>query len=190
MDYIAPEQTRDALKVDVRADIYGLGCTLFFGLTGQPPFPGGTSKEKMQRHRRDEPPSLVTLNPQIPAEFAQIVDRMMAKNPDDRYPTAKAAGAALQKWADTEPALPLDRQGDPSYEEAVQTLTRAKSDTAIIYEAIPVADPVASRLWPPLLARWIDNMEESERGYLYFGLGVIGFWLLLLLVLALVLILR
>src|SRR5262249_2214385 len=47
MDYISPEQTQDASKVDVRADVYGLGCTLFFALTGQPPFPGGTSTEKI-----------------------------------------------------------------------------------------------------------------------------------------------
>ena len=55
MDYIAPEQTIDSTGVDGRADIYSLGCTLYFALTGQPPFPGGSSREKVRRHRHEEP---------------------------------------------------------------------------------------------------------------------------------------
>ena len=58
MDYIAPEQTLDAASVDRRCDLYALGCTLYFALTGQPPFPGGTSKEKIHRHRGETPTPL------------------------------------------------------------------------------------------------------------------------------------
>ena len=61
MDYISPEQTMDASKVDARADVYGLGCTLYFALTGQPPFPGGSSTEKIYKHRNDLPPQLPQL---------------------------------------------------------------------------------------------------------------------------------
>src|SRR5439155_512107 len=55
MDYIAPEQTLDAAKVDGRCDLYALGCTLYFALSGRAPFPGGTSREKIQRHRSARP---------------------------------------------------------------------------------------------------------------------------------------
>jgi serine/threonine protein kinase len=191
MDYIAPEQTRDAFKVDTRADIYGLGCTLFFALTGQPPFPGGTSKEKMQRHRKEAPPSLVKINPKVPADFAQVVDRMMAKDADSRFPTAKSVHAALSRWVDDRAPLPLDRQGDASYEKAVQTLTRARPSTEVIQEAIPVAIPILAPTWMPLfLSRWLGKAEKGEGSYLWLGISVIGFWLLLLLILAVVLIFR
>src|SRR5262249_32127453 len=56
MDYIAPEQTHDATGVGPRADLYGLGCTLYFALTGKPPFPGGDTRSKIQRHRVAVPP--------------------------------------------------------------------------------------------------------------------------------------
>ena len=57
-DYISPEQARDPRAADVRSDIYSLGCTLFFMLTGQPPFPDGTALQKLLRHNSDEPPDV------------------------------------------------------------------------------------------------------------------------------------
>src|SRR5262249_60828151 len=57
-DYIAPEQALRAHSADIRADLYSLGCTLFFLLTGQPPFPGGALTEKLLRHQLDAPPTL------------------------------------------------------------------------------------------------------------------------------------
>ncbi len=192
MDYIAPEQTRDALRVDSRADIYGLGCTLYFSLTGQPPFPGGSSKEKMLRHRKEKPPSLLKFNPQIPPDFAHIVETMMAKDPNERYYSAKVVQTVLCPWGGRENILPLDRQGDPSYEREIETLTRRQSSTDSIHEALPMAIPVQTNntWWPSFLARWMESREEGERAYLWLGMGVIGFWVLILLVLAILLIFR
>ena len=82
MDYIAPEQTEDAAAVDARSDLYGLGCTLYFALTGQPPFPGGDARKKIRRHRKEMPPPLSELNPLIPADFAAIVHPLLAKRPE------------------------------------------------------------------------------------------------------------
>src|SRR5262245_11842894 len=81
MDYIAPEQVDDPTGVDHRADLYALGCSMYFALTGQPPFPGGTSQQKMQRHRTEFPESIPDLNPTVSAEFARIVERLMEKDP-------------------------------------------------------------------------------------------------------------
>lgn len=120
MDYIAPEQTRDAAKVDRRADVYSLGCTLFFALTGQPPFPGGDSREKIRRHRHEAPPSLLELRPDLPATFVALVNSMMAKDPEQRPPSARAVATALQPWiSDREGVLPLDQPEDADYQAAV-----------------------------------------------------------------------
>ncbi len=84
-DYIAPEQARDPRLADARADIYSLGCTLFFMLTGQPPFPGGTPLQKLLSHQGDTPPSLETFRSDLPAPVIELVERMLAKSADDRF---------------------------------------------------------------------------------------------------------
>jgi serine/threonine protein kinase len=125
MDYIAPEQTTNALGVDRRADIYSLGCTLYFALSGQPPFPGGTGREKVYRHRSEQPVSLRQLQPELPPAFVQLIEKMMAKDPELRYPSAVAVEEELRNWASGEPVLPLDRPQDPPYAEALASLQTA-----------------------------------------------------------------
>jgi serine/threonine-protein kinase len=84
-DYISPEQARDPRDVDVRSDLYSLGCTMFQMLTGRPPFPGGTVLQKLIQHQEELPPDVRTLNPQVPAELAGIIVKLMAKDRDRRY---------------------------------------------------------------------------------------------------------
>jgi len=84
-DYISPEQARDPRSADVRSDIYSLGCTLYFMLTGQPPFPEGTVLQKLLQHNSDEPPDPRELNPRLPPEASQLLRKMLAKNPSRRY---------------------------------------------------------------------------------------------------------
>lgn len=86
-DYIAPEQAIDPRQVDVRADIYSLGCTLYHMLTGEPPFPAGTMFKKVVDHHRDAPPDPAGRNPHVSPQLSRIVGRMMASNPDERYAT-------------------------------------------------------------------------------------------------------
>src|SRR5205807_483292 len=76
-DYLSPEQGADSRSVDGRADLYSLGCTLYFLLTGQVPFPGGTFVEKALHHRLDEPTPLERLRPDVPPEVAALVRRLM-----------------------------------------------------------------------------------------------------------------
>src|SRR5262249_31701944 len=98
LDYLAPEQAEDPLKVDARTDIYSLGCALYFAVTGKPPFPGGTPMQKMLRHRMDQPPPIPQLNKAVPAEFAGLVAKMMAKKPEKRFASADEVREVLLPW--------------------------------------------------------------------------------------------
>jgi serine/threonine protein kinase len=137
MDYIAPEQTNDATAVDARTDIYSLGCTLYFALSGQPPFPGGTNKDKIRRHRHEEPVALEELRPGLPADFAAMVQRMMDKDPAKRYPSAIAVAEDLRAWAAGEPVLPLDRPEDAEYADAVDSVRAASPPSSEFSVSLP-----------------------------------------------------
>jgi tRNA A-37 threonylcarbamoyl transferase component Bud32 len=99
-DYTAPEQSRDARTADARADVYSLGCTLHFLLTGQPPFPGGTMVEKILAHQDRTPPTLAQFRDDVPAPLAGILARMLAKATADRPQSAAAVARLLTPFAD------------------------------------------------------------------------------------------
>lgn len=117
-DYIAPEQAKDHHRVDGRADLYSLGCTFYYLLTGQAPFPGGTALEKVNRHGNEPPVSIQTLRPEVPDEVAGIVHKLLAKNPQWRYQKAADLAADLANvlqgkkpdW--TAPARPSESRPD------------------------------------------------------------------------------
>jgi serine/threonine-protein kinase len=94
-DFMAPEQARDARHADARADLYGLGCSLYYLLTGRVPFPGGTGTEKLLRHVTEEPRPVEELRPEVPPALAALVRGLMRRRPEDRPQTAAAVVAAL-----------------------------------------------------------------------------------------------
>jgi hypothetical protein len=94
-DYIAPEQTLDAARADIRADIYSLGCTLYYLLTGSPPFKGRSQFELLQAHHSTEATPLDRLRADVPAELAAVVAKMMAKDPARRYQKPVEVAQAL-----------------------------------------------------------------------------------------------
>jgi eukaryotic-like serine/threonine-protein kinase len=94
-DYLSPEQAMNPEGVDIRGDIYSLGCTFHFLLTGQPPFQGASVMEKALQHMSAEPEPVEKINPDVPAVLASIVRRMMAKQPKERFQTPVAAALAL-----------------------------------------------------------------------------------------------
>ena len=89
-DYIAPEQIRNTQGADIRSDIYSLGCTLYFLLTGRPPFDGDNLYDVLRSHHADEARPLDQVRPDVPAGVAELVARMMAKAPEQRPPTPAA----------------------------------------------------------------------------------------------------
>src|SRR5262249_55919459 len=94
-DYLAPEQAQDAHRVDIRADVYSLGCTLYHLLAGQVPFPGDTALQKVYGHLYEPPTPLGALRPDLPARLAGVVERMMAKDPAGRFQTPGEVAGAL-----------------------------------------------------------------------------------------------
>ena len=94
-DYMAPEQALDFHGAGIPADIYSLGCTFYFLLTGQPPFSGGSIAQKLMAHQQTEPPGLAELGKRVPPEVLAVLRRMLAKNPSDRFANAGQVAAAL-----------------------------------------------------------------------------------------------
>jgi serine/threonine protein kinase len=94
-DYIAPEQTLDAASADIRADIYSLGCTLYFLLTGAPPFKGKSLYEVLQGHMSMDAKPLDKVRVEVPAGLSAVVAKMMAKEPGQRYQKPVEVAQAL-----------------------------------------------------------------------------------------------
>lgn len=111
-DYIAPEQLEDPHKADIRADLYSLGCTFYYLLSGRVPFPGGTLIQKLDRQRWQTPPSVDQLRAEVPSAVASVVRKLMAKHPDDRYRTPGELAAALEQLTRTG-VLPAGHQPEP-----------------------------------------------------------------------------
>jgi hypothetical protein len=107
-DYMPPEQISDARGVDVRGDIYSLGCTLSFLLTGRPPCGGKTIMEKMDAHLKTAVPSVRALRPDVPEGLDAVVRKMMAKAPAERYQTPDEVAQALRPFCGAAPvAVPV-----------------------------------------------------------------------------------
>ena len=100
-DFISPEQAIDARQADIRSDIYSLGATLYYLLSGRVPFDDGSVMHKLESHAQAEPDSLDSLRDDVPPELAAIVSTMMAKDPNERYLTPSEVAEALEAFLRT-----------------------------------------------------------------------------------------
>jgi PleD family two-component response regulator len=102
VDYLSPEQAQDATSVDIRADIYSLGATLYWCLTGQKPFESsGRVVEDFLRRMSQPAPSILEVRPELPPELAAVVSKMMSIQPGDRYQTPSAEMTALMPFTES-----------------------------------------------------------------------------------------
>jgi serine/threonine protein kinase len=191
-DYMSPEQSRDTHSVDIRADIYSLGCTLFHALAGQPPFPDTNLVRKVVRHATEPVPALKSFNPAVPDGLREVINRMMAKDADHRYPTPKSAAQALQPFLVSDPLEPILQVGTPSPETSevkqvfLEWLSESTSDeeTALtrsnpvdsppaptIPIAVPVAQPVADAVYVEKVSRISSRERLSRRDAIMLGIG-------------------
>lgn len=125
-DYMAPEQALDTRSADHRADIYSLGCTLYYLLTGRPPFPGGSLTEKLLAHQQREPIPLDQLCSGVPEKLASAIKKAMAKHPSDRYQTPREFADELAPFEHAEQILAVAPMPAPPREtmqaSSLQTL--------------------------------------------------------------------
>ena len=113
MDFMAPEQIRSADSAGPAADIYALGCTLYFLVTGEVPFPGGTRQEKSQRQLNAQPRPVRELAPTVSPDFCRVIEVMMQKNPARRPGSAQTVIELLRPWTPPTPmAMPRMKPGD------------------------------------------------------------------------------
>ncbi len=182
-DYLAPEQALDSHSVDARADLYSLGCTFYFLLTGHPPFTEGTLAQRLMCHQTKQPPAVTKERPDVPKDLLAILEKMMAKKREERYQTAgeiaRDLGAwlvehASDDWQHAHPGLSGKKSSDSG-----KNLSAPKKKSSIIAKPkVPVAKPVVKDPTPtsPLsqsdtatdpgneLSAFLANLGSSSSG--------------------------
>jgi eukaryotic-like serine/threonine-protein kinase len=133
VDYMAPEQARDSRATSIQSDMYSLGCTFYYLLSGVPPYPGGDITDKLTRHARSPVPDIRDLRPDIPTGVASIVMRMMAKEPSDRFVDYDELITALD-------AVPID-QIDTGPAIALVPLSEEQCGGQVTFAGLPRPGP-------------------------------------------------
>src|SRR5262249_43443151 len=145
-DYLAPEQALDSHGADIRADIYSLGATLYFCLTGRTPFNEGTVAQKLIWHQTRQPKPIKSLCPEVDDDLVAILEKMMAKDRAQRYQTPQEVADALTPWT----PLPIP----PPPEGAMPQLSPAAAGTSTTDMAGPRPTSSSGGLPSPMPRKW------------------------------------
>jgi serine/threonine protein kinase len=135
-DYLAPEQAINSHDIDLRADIYALGCTMYYALTGHPPFPDGTLAQRIALHQSKMPPAIGVDRPECPAPLVAICFKMLQKEVDNRYQDCLEISVALEAWLQTQGIDATKNVADPIHLPPRQD---ANQSTGTIVEAMHAA---------------------------------------------------
>src|SRR5262245_5232158 len=141
-DYLAPEQALDSHSVDNRADIYSLGATFYFLLTGSPPFAEGTVAQKLIWHQTRQPKAIASLRSGVPLGLVAVIDKMMAKDVRARYQKPSDVIEVLRPW--TGGSIP-----PPPEAEMPQLSPAAMASLSSSTTTSPPGTPVAARAPSP-----------------------------------------
>jgi WD40 repeat protein/serine/threonine protein kinase len=156
-DFIAPEQTIDARKADIRADIYSLGCTLYYLLAGAPPFQETSLYDVLQAHHSRDAQPLNLARPAVPAELAELVAKMMAKEPDRRFQTPGEVAKALTQF--------FKRATRVAVPEPAPSIARSTAGSG---EVATESTPAPAHAAKPLAARDQNRPEEMWKSLIDF----------------------
>ena len=133
-DYIAPEQAMDSHQVDIRADLYSLGCTFYFLLCGRPPYAEYPLLKKLMMHQAGQPRLVRVVQPDVPVEVEAIVSKLMAKRPEDRFQTPGELVTALEDLAQKKAASAVPATPDPNLQKILQNWQGSAPTTAEVTE--------------------------------------------------------
>ena len=180
VDFMSPEQAMDTRHADARSDIYSLGCTLFYLLTGKPVFGGRTLLAKMMAHKEADIPVLHEARDNVPAELSAVFTRMLAKEPDSRYQTAAALLVDLEKLAEELKDEEAEADTVPTQETALDMRSKETSSASLGEtldfppEAKPVeaATPLSKAGRSRLIGGGVTILALAFFGWLYFA-GII-----------------
>jgi serine/threonine protein kinase len=176
-DYIAPEQIQDARSADIRADIYSLGCTFYFFLTGNTPFRANSLYELLRQHQEDEPRQLNLVRPEIPAELAAVIGKMMAKKPGKRFQTPDEVSRVLAPFLKVGSAEspadnpPVQKPAESPRKKSPAASLPKPQDPETEYDTIPTSSTPANevpkakpprRLTPPVPAQPAKEVQWSQ----------------------------
>jgi formylglycine-generating enzyme required for sulfatase activity/serine/threonine protein kinase len=169
-DFSAPEQIRDAQSADIRADVYSLGCTFYYLLTGGPPFQGDSLWDLYQAHFSMDATPLNLVRPEVPVEVAAIVAKMMAKEPGRRFQEPKEVAQALKPFfkagnvAVQGQVLDVSRAGQTGPGRPVPGLVSTPTQPATVAEG-PVIRPNTEAEPAAPAAPWqsLIDLRETER---------------------------
>ena len=177
-DYLAPEQAKNSHEADSRADIYGLGCVFYFGLTGHAPFPEGTITQRLLAHQNDSPESILEIRPNVPEDFLAIHEKMTKKDPADRFQAADQVAKVMslwlqhhadKTWLDEHPEITSERYN--VWPATAPAPTRAISSATDDTELTLLPDDETSGS-DSSVAGGIDGLSASSSGVLSdFGMG-------------------
>jgi|GEM_PF-5366973 len=190
VDYLSPEQALDSHEVDHLTDLYSLGGTLYYLLTGQVPFPSGSPMQRLMAHQSLEPTSIRELQPDVAGELVRICERMMAKIPAERFPTAAAVAEALGTYlagraTPAESPMEAEAPSDPLPADMPHVAEVPQAEPIFASHVVapsqpPLAKPILSEVdrlllrgsasymreqgldTDPLLAWWAQEREAEE----------------------------
>lgn len=174
-DFLSPEQARCMHRTDIRSDLYSLGCTFYYLLTGTVPFPNGTPVEKLVRHTMEEPTPVGELSPAVPPEVAGIVRKLMAKKAEDRYQTPAEAVAALEPFSVSGPTPWEPARPEPL--SLQDEITPPADDSDPVLSAIESTMPPAAGLTPLADSSLLRGVRRRRRSLSLFWAVVLSFLL-------------
>ena len=137
-DFISPKQAADAHQADIRSDIYSLGATLHYLLTGQPPFAEGSVAERLRSHAEEEPASVSTFRDDVPGALTSVIEQMMAKDPAERFQTPQQVADALAPFVDANRTRPQTATGGRQWWKSGKLLASAAAIAVLLSSIIYV----------------------------------------------------
>lgn len=173
-DYLSPEQAEDSHDVDIRADIYSLGATFYFLLTGKTAFGDGTVAQKLMWHQHKDPRPVMELRPEVPAGVWTVLSKMMAKKPENRYQVPREVADALAPFSSGAVLAPPESEMPHLSPAAMEppSDTRSSLDTSTIRP--PVADPVPAPVTTAAQGQPLLSTPTVEEGAPWESLAADG----------------